>query len=192
MSIEKTALRKEFLTKRDALTDSERIDKSQAIIQLMSSLDCVKESKNVLIYVDYSSEVMTKDFIRYMLDNSDKRVFVPLVEGDDINFYEIDTLTDLEFGYKNILEPILHEGTMVYNGELQNNTVVLCPGVAFDKQGNRFGYGKGYYDKFLNKYDKVTKIGLAYACQMSDDELPIEDYDVKMDYVITEERMYFI
>ena len=69
------------------------------------------------------------------------------------------------------------------------NSVIIVPGLMFDKELNRLGYGKGYYDKYL-KSKNIYKIGLCYSCNLID-SLEIEEHDIKMDLVITEERWSF-
>lgn len=189
---EKIEVRNTYLQKRNELTGELRAEKSSAIIQNVSSLDCVKNAKNVLIYVNYRSEVITKSFIEYLLESSNKRIFVPRVEGLNIDFYEIDSMDDLESGYQGILEPKQSENYKKYAGEDEKDTVALIPGVAFDKEGGRLGYGKGFFDRYLSRFSLVTKIGMSFACQLTKKNLPKEEHDIVMDYVITEERMYFI
>jgi len=66
--------------------------------------------------------------------------------------------------------------------------IIICPLLAFDKHKNRLGYGKGYYDKFLNN-NKITKIGIAFSIQETE-QIPHENHDVKMDLIITEKDIF--
>ena len=70
-------------------------------------------------------------------------------------------------------------------------SILLIPMVAFDKKLNRLGYGGGYYDRFLKKYEKknIIKIGLAISCQEVK-KLPLNSFDRKMDFVLTEKKLY--
>jgi 5-formyltetrahydrofolate cyclo-ligase len=63
--------------------------------------------------------------------------------------------------------------------------VVLVPGIAFDRQGNRLGFGKGYYDRFL-KSTRAARVGIAYSFQVSSEELPVEDWDERVEWIVTD------
>ena len=69
--------------------------------------------------------------------------------------------------------------------------ILLIPMVAYDDELNRLGYGGGYYDRFLKKYEKnnIIKIGLAISCQEVK-KLPTDNFDKKMDYILTEKKLY--
>ena len=71
------------------------------------------------------------------------------------------------------------------------NQSVLVPGLAFDAQGRRMGYGKGYYDKYFARYSECIKVGICYAVQIID-EVPTSQYDITMDAVATEQGIYLI
>lgn len=188
----KVELRNRFLGKRNEIEVTKRQEKSKAICHLLDSLDCVTEAVNVLVYVNYRSEVQTKEYIEYLLKSTNKHIFAPRVLGMDIEFFEIDSLEDLEEGYQKILEPKISENIVKYAGADETKTVVLVPGTVFDKNGTRMGYGKGFYDRFLEKYPQLIKIGLSFAEQISKTDIPREEHDIIMNYVVTDERMYFI
>lgn len=188
----KIIMRNKFLKTRNGIPSEKRTDKSKVIMHFLDSLDCVNEADNILVYVNYRSEVETKEYIEYLLHETNKHIFAPKVIGMDIDFYEIESMSDLEEGYQKILEPKENESTSVFDENTPGNTVAFVPGVVFDKKGGRMGYGKGFYDRFLSKFPNVTKIGLAFAEQIAESGLPKEEHDIFMDYVITDERMYFI
>ena len=188
----KIIMRNKFLKTRNGIPSEKRTDKSKVIMHFLDSLDCVNEADNVLVYVNYRSEVETKDYVEYLLHETTKHIFAPKVIGMDIEFYEIESISDLEEGYQKILEPKENESASIFDENTPGNTVVFVPGVVFDKKGGRMGYGKGFYDRFLCKFPNAIKIGLAFAEQIAESGLPREEHDILMDYVITDERMYFI
>ena len=135
-----------------------------------------KKCKLVLTYVSLDDEVDTIKLIKYSL-NIGKKVAVPKCENEIINFYYISSLEDLSKGNYGILEP--KGKNIVSNFE---SSICIVPGICFDKEGNRIGYGKGYYDKFLIKYRGI-KIGLTYReCIVN--KIDIYEHDIKMDKVI--------
>ena len=99
-------------------------------------------------------------------------------------FYRINDLEDLKKGYMGILEP--REGLPVSEC---NEGVIIVPGVAFDKNKARCGYGKGFYDKYLSKHPKLVKIGICFEFQLYD-ELVTDSHDILMDYIVTEKMIY--
>ena len=150
----------------------------------------------VLTYVSFRSEVSTYRIIDRFLKMG-VNVAVPRVEGEEIRFYHISSRDDLADGYMGIHEPKpdcrpWEEKTSgLTSGSPGSNmdTVVLVPGSVFDKKGNRIGYGGGFYDRFLTDHQGMYSIGLAYECQIAD-EIPADEWDRKVDMVITPEHAY--
>lgn len=133
-----------------------------------------------LVYASFRSEPDTFLLIKRML-NDNKIVYLPKVCNNKMFFYKIDSLEDLSAGYMTIKEPSA--------GELYKNQSAVCivPGLAFDKKGGRIGYGKGYYDRFLIDKDLV-KVGFCAECNYVDD-IPTEIHDIKMDYIIVNDKI---
>ena len=98
-----------------------------------------------------------------------------------MKFYQITSYDDLEAGYFGILEP--KEECKEVN--VSENSIVIMPGVAFDRKGNRIGYGKGYYDKYFSRYPEVYKIAIAFSMQIVD-EIPADEFDIKANCVVTD------
>ena len=107
-----------------------------------------------------------------------KRVAVPKVFGDEMVFIYLDDLSRIEKGYCGIPEPI-------ENGPVADDptALVLMPGLAFDPQGHRIGYGGGFYDKFLAAEPNHPTLALCYDFQMID-HLDTEEFDVPVDCVL--------
>ena len=170
----KQILRNKYLKIRKNINNKKEID--DIIFNKVISLKEYKESNLVLTYVSLKDEVDTFKLIEYSLKIG-KKVAVPKCEGDIIKFYLISNLTDLKKGKFNILEPTTNK--LVTNFE---NSICIVPGIAFDKNNNRIGYGRGFYDKFLQNYNGI-KIGLAYS-ECICEEIDIEKTDIKMDKIV--------
>lgn len=207
----KAALRKQMLKNRNALFPEQRKLWDEQICRRLIQYDKEFPCPVYLCYVSYKSEVSTKEFILWCLEQG-KSVFVPKVmekkapelESNgagvtDMAFYQISAWEELRAGYQGILEPdALPEGSFserILNLDIQNQHFrMLLPGAVFDRQGNRIGYGGGFYDRWLARWDQtdygkrgsLEKIGLAYHIQVAD-RIPAEEFDQKVDCVMTEE-----
>ena len=104
-----------------------------------------------------------------------------------MRFFEIHSRADLISGTFGILEPILRQGIVEVSPS--EDSLMILPGVAFDADGRRLGYGGGYYDRYLEHVPGCRRLGLAYACQIAD-VLPQEVSDIAADMVITEKQIY--
>ena len=173
--MDKKELRKRCLEIRKNIKNKENKDKE--IYNKIINLKEYKKSKLVLTYVSLKDEVDTIELIKYSLILG-KQVAVPKCEGNIINFYYINSIKELKEGTFKVLEP--NNNNLVTNFE---NSICIVPGVYFDKENNRIGYGKGFYDKFLQNY-KGIKIGLNYK-ECLCDRIDTDKYDVKMNKVIT-------
>ncbi len=164
---------------RKKMSEATCIERSGVIFDILITLSEFKQSKLLLIYSAIRNEVNTELLLNYAFDNN-IRVALPRVIGSNMCFYEITGPNDLRNGYMGILEPI--EGLPEC---ISNEGVIIVPGNAFDQKCHRTGYGKGFYDRYLEKHPNLTKIGLAFDFQLFD-ELESDCYDIPMDYVITE------
>ena len=182
----KSKIRKRILNVRNNMSKEDVKKNSNAIMDKITSLDIYKHSKVVFIYMDFKNEVMTSNLIKRMLSEK-KRVVIPYT--DSINTViipsEITKESDLKqnsFGY--------FEPKSILPVNIEEIDLVIVPGVVFDKNLNRIGFGKGYYDKILNRLKpSAKKIALAHDFQVLED-IPAEEHDVKMDMIITEKNIY--
>ncbi|MDN5312237.1 MAG: 5-formyltetrahydrofolate cyclo-ligase [Thermoanaerobacteraceae bacterium] len=181
----KKELRRIFLKTRSELAAEDIIEKSAKIMSRLFSLSEFRGAKTIMFYVDAGNEVKTRDGLTKALSEG-KRVVVPKVKkGYGLLAIEIKSLDELSPGTFGILEPAGEKGISPEEIDL-----VVVPGVAFDKKGNRMGYGAGYYDSFLPKLrPEVKKVAVAFEIQVTD-SLPAEEHDVKMDLIITENTIY--
>lgn len=176
----KRLIRKKILEERDELSEKEIAEKSNLIKKRLFALPEFKKAKTVMFFVSFGKEVFTHDMIKESLKK--KRVCVPVVKDDTLIATEIKDFKELNTKNRyGILEP-----SKISDIDISEIDLVIVPGVAFDCAGYRVGYGKGYYDKFLNNFEK-EKIALAFELQIQK-ELPCEDHDIVVDKVITEKR----
>lgn len=168
-------LRTQFKNIRKNVID--RKSKDSTIFNKTISLDGFKNSNTIGIYISTKDEVSTLDIISYAL-SLNKIIVCPKIIEDKMYFYKINNLDELTIGKYDILEPVNND---IYEGIID---IMFIPGVIFDKENNRVGMGKGYYDRYLAD-NSVYKVGLAYKEQIVD-KLDVEAHDVKMDLVITD------
>ena len=174
---EKDALRKHLLEKRDAMSFEIMEIHAQKILSKLKKMKSLFEAKSVGCYYSIGSEVQTNNIIKFLLDG-EKIVSLPKVADDTMVFRKIDDKTKLEKGNFDISEP--KENCPIE----ENHDVVLVPCIGLDNIGNRIGYGYGFYDKYLTK-NNSTKIALTYSKQIVK-SIPTSEYDVKMDWIVTE------
>jgi len=134
----------------------------------------VKASK-VMLYYPLWDEVDTRPLITRALDDG-KRVILPTVVGDDIIPVEVTKDTKWVKGPFDIMEPVAER----YEGEID---FILVPGVAFDRNLNRLGRGKGYYDRFLAQHADAYRLGICFGFQVLA-EIPTEPFDFKMNELL--------
>ena len=180
----KRKLRKEMLAARDSLSIEQRQKADLAMADRIIGHQWFYRAEVLLAFVNYGSEISTEEIIAEALRKG-KKVFVPKVEGMDMVFYRIELLEELQEGYKGIREPIGDTERFVYENYKEAKVLLLMPGVAFDVYGNRMGYGKGFYDRFLADKEilQTYSIGIGYACQRVP-QLPVEEHDLKPYQVI--------
>lgn len=183
MTMDKKALRRHYKAVRHSITCSEKTFADKKIFDFFVKSRYFNEFSTFLIYVSYDTETDTHNIINYLLQNR-KRVAVPYCNGSVMTFYEINSLDDLVSGAFGIPTVNTENAT-----EIKDYSGCLCivPALAFDRKGNRLGYGGGYYDRFLAA-NKVATLGLCYDKCLAE-ELPAESFDVKIDSVLTENTL---
>lgn len=183
------AMRKERLEMRDNLSENERNEKCMIIETNVLQIKEIADAENIFAYVSFRSEVSTFYIINNLLSNN-KKVSVPIthVKERKMEAIEIrDIKKDLISGYCGILEPkkdIVAERVV----DPEDIDVVIIPGSVFDERGGRFGYGGGYYDRFLEKIPSAVRVGLAFDLQVVK-KAPIQEHDELLDYIVTESRL---
>jgi len=175
----KKDVRHKILTRRIKHVRAE--EDSKKIAEKFLSLPLLKKAKNILLYYPHKNEVDTRFIIKQLLRSKNFNLYLPKVVGDSLIPVKIKDLSALKKGYAGIMEP---EGEESSPEEVD---IVVVPAVAFDLQGHRLGYGKGYYDRFLKK-TKAVKVGVAYDFQIVE-KLPAEQHDIPVDLIITPARL---
>ncbi len=178
----KKKIRKDTLKLRRSLTIESVVLKSQHISESIINLDLIK-SKDTLLYMDFRNEVMTKQLIDYTIKHFGS-VLLPRVVDKELTIHEIFSLDDLILSKLGILEP--NSSNQV---DVKTIDLILAPGVAFDEDCYRLGYGGGYYDRLLSqKRKEVQVVALAFEIQIID-KVPTEPHDYKMDMIVTQSRI---
>jgi 5-formyltetrahydrofolate cyclo-ligase len=182
--ITKASIRKAISAKRRSLNHNlkEKFDK---LIQkkLENSIEW-KKAKNILIYISHIHEVNTINLIKSW--SKEKNFIIPKTNKKKLilTLHEFKSFEDLILGNYNILEPKKNSKIV----KPKKIDLAIIPGIAFDLNGNRIGYGKAYYD-YLMPYLSCLKIGLAYSVQIVDN-IPAEKHDQKIDILITDKKIY--
>ena len=180
VSIEKAALRKHLLEKRDETSAELRDITSEKIHENLKKISSYTNSQNIACYYPIGSEINTRNIMLNILEQG-KNLLLPRVVNDNIEFYVIPNLEKLEKGSFEIMEP------KDSCKKAERIDCVLVPTIAVSKSGVRLGYGNGYYDRFLSLTNTV-KISLTYSKQIIK-SIPSDSHDIKIDWIITEDEI---
>ena len=173
--MEKKELRAHIKALKKQHTKEQLLEQSLVILNKLEQHPDFIRAQRVMLYNALPDEVQTQAFLEKW--HLCKTIILPTVVGDDIIPVEYGKDTTFAVGDFNILEP----QNEPYTGDFD---LMVVPGVAFDRQGNRIGRGKGYYDRFLCQHLEVPRIGICFDFQLVD-EVPTEPLDIRMDEVIT-------
>jgi 5-formyltetrahydrofolate cyclo-ligase len=181
---QKRAIRRAVIERRDAMSSEERADRSVRIAERVLSLPEVADARTVMAFWSFGSEVETAPLLE-RLHAAGKRVVLPRVEGEDVVAVVYETGDEVLAAAFGAMEPA---GQLTV--EPAEVDVVITPGVAFDRAGNRVGYGGGFYDRFLPRTrDGVAAIAIAFALQIVDEPLPTAGFDRPVDAIVTEDEV---
>lgn len=185
----KRRIRKSILKKRDEMPKGERAEKSRNIMDKITRMDIYQEAESILCYVNYKSEVETEEFIKETLSRG-KKVYCPRIDREEMEFYRIAGMEDLSMGYMGIREPMPSGQRLLCGRDISmERCLMIMPGSVFDRERNRMGYGKGYYDRYLERYPQLPTVAVCFECQLAQ-KVPTEEHDRKPNMVITEENIY--
>ena len=181
----KTVLRKQYKQIRSQLTTSQVTNNSEKIATYLFETAFWKNSSVVMLYLSFQNEVIT-DRIYKRGWQEGKTMLIPICSPQNgimtmSKLSAFEQLTHNRYGIRELpdgLQQIVPPETI---------DLCLIPGIAFDKYGNRLGFGSGYYDRYLAKISPdVPRIALAHSCQLYDGVLPTDQYDLPMHYMLTE------
>lgn len=175
--MDKKELRRTIRDRKRAMTEEEITQRSARLGALFAQSDAYKAAKTIYGYLPYNQEVRTVPMLEQALRDG-KRVAVPKVYGEEMKFLYLDDLTQVAKGYAGIPEPIADEPVAD-----DKTALVLMPGLAFDPEGHRIGYGGGFYDKFLAAEPDHPTLALCYEFQMLP-KLDTEEHDIPVDTVL--------
>ena len=185
MREQKESVRKILRQKKEAMLPEERLSKSQRICRHL--MNVISDGETVMVFTSKEKEVNTRPLIMALFGQGNP-VVVPIIVKEDYSLRlsylrDFSALVPSTFG---VPEPI---GSEIPAAADDIDTIIL-PMLGFDRKGGRIGYGAGYYDRFLSKTPGLRKIGIAFACQEVD-SLPVDENDIRMDYIITEEGIVY-
>ena len=182
--MEKTDLRTHHLKLRHNMTDSERAKKSEEIIKKLKSLPCYKNAKNIMVYLSAKGEVKTESFIKQALSDGKKLASPVCRESFLMDGVIFSDFSDLILGKYNILAPKGEETMPACDIDL-----LIVPGSVFGRNKHRIGYGKGYYDRFIEKTNnRCIKVGICFSDNLID-AVPYSEFDKTLDVIITENEI---
>ncbi|MBE7001567.1 MAG: 5-formyltetrahydrofolate cyclo-ligase [Ruminococcaceae bacterium] len=175
--MDKKALRQQIRQRKQAMTQEEIVLRSEKLKQLFVTSAAYQNAKTVYGYLPYNQEVRTVPILQQALRDG-KRVAVPKIYGDTMKFLYLDDLSKVEKNAMGIPEPVADEPVAE-----DKTALVLMPGVAFTKNGDRIGYGGGFYDRFLADEPAHPTLALCYDFQIVE-SLPTEEFDIPVDTVL--------
>ena len=175
--MDKKELRQQIRNLKRAMSEEEICRASDRLGELFFESEQYKAATSIYGYLPYNQEVRTVPMLQRALTDG-KRVAVPKVIGDEMRFIWMTDLTQVEKGYAGIPEPVA-------DGPIADDptALVLMPGLAFDPQGHRIGYGGGFYDRFLAGEPTHPTVALCYSFQMLP-SLETEEFDIPVDCVL--------
>jgi 5-formyltetrahydrofolate cyclo-ligase len=185
---QKQQMRREACLLRDRQLDIKKL--SHRIFAHLETLPTYQNASSVMIYLDIRSEVRTHWFLPRLWQNG-KKVAVPYCTHEQLMPFWLENADELCPGMFGILEP-RPELRSIPERQVTPGTldIIIIPGVAFDHRGNRLGYGKGYYDEFLQRFGgNPTKLAVCFECQLFP-HVPALPHDVRMDWILTENQLH--
>ncbi len=179
MAEEKKQVRKQQKQMRDRMAPGQVKLLSEQICDHVIASPLFAEAERIFAYYPMGNEVDIRRIVRAAWRQG-KHVAFPRVSGNDMEFFETGDFLKLHPGTFGVMEP--EEAHPVH----WEDGLMLVPGVAFDRQGNRMGFGRGYYDRYLERHPDCLAMGIAYGLQVTE-QIPTEELDIPVRYLATEE-----
>lgn len=174
---QKQSLRQEMLRKRNGLSAQERKVHSERISQNLIDLINERAAKSVHAYLPMPGEIDITPVLHYLLDKKISVATPQALPGRQMRNLILNSLKELEEGVFGTRHPA---NSTTYDGHYD---LIIIPGLAFDAQNFRLGFGAGYYDAFLKDQPKALKVGLAFPFQLVE-KVPRENHDVALDRIL--------
>ncbi len=182
----KKETRKRYLKIREEIPEAARKAAQQKMVERLVSCPIYENSDRIYCYASFGSEADTYVLMEESIRRG-KKVAVPKVIGPrEMEFYYIGDMRDLEPGFASILEPAARCERAPAPDQ---RSLVIVPGSVFDRKGTRIGYGGGYYDAYLSACPQCVRVALAFSVQCTEEYLPSEPHDIRMDAIITEKEL---
>ena len=184
---EKRKVRYEFLNLRNRIDPILAAAYSNVIFSKIIKLPVYEKAETVMFYLSYGSEVITDSMISSALEEG-RTVVVPAIENPGDGKMEALKMARIEDAYQSVYgirQPEINREDLVDKSGID---LIFVPGIAFDNNGYRTGYGKGYFDRWLQGVPLEKTIGLAYDFQVTD-KLPSGKYDLPVGMIVTEKRI---
>jgi 5-formyltetrahydrofolate cyclo-ligase len=178
----KKDIRRCVLEERNSIEKEEWLEKSQRIYEKVIEHPLFLNSEEIYCYIDFKNEVGTRKIIAAAWKLG-KKVAVPKIMGNHMEFFYIQNFDELFPGTWKILEPNAEDLACGFA------PLVIMPGAVFDKARHRIGYGKGYYDRYLAKHTNCQTMALAFELQILEN-IPADAYDICPQIIVTEEHIY--
>ena len=174
----KEDLRKSLISLRKSLSENKKIEASRRACEKIALLGLDSPDCNILLYHPFRSEMDPL----YLMDHLKGRFYLPKISYADksMEFYPYkkgDALEEHSLGMKEVRG----DGSAL---AVKENDIIIIPSVALDLEGNRLGYGGGFYDRYLERHTGLIKIAINYDDLIQKKALPVEEHDILMDYVI--------
>jgi len=181
--MDKNDIRSRIKARKSLLSDAEKKNAAQKVFSRLEQSAAFLLADNVLLYHSLPDELSTIEFLQKWQGR--KHFYLPRVNGVNLDILPYDQ-SRMALGAFHIEEPTGDDTVDISRIEL-----IVVPGIAYDRLGNRVGRGKGYYDRLLSS-SKATRIGVGYDFQLIEEDIPAEAHDVTVDIVITESRRLVI
>jgi 5-formyltetrahydrofolate cyclo-ligase len=183
----KRSLRQQILAQRRALSHDRWLESSRMAQGRLLSLEQFARADCIALYAPAHNETDTSGILEQAFA-SGKKVLYPVVCGDRMMFRQVEGLGSLAEGSFGILEPC--PTGIDYHADEPD--LIVVPGVAFDLAGHRIGYGKGFYDRFLQHPGRTAHlVGLCHDFQLIDGANPAEGHDIRMEIIVTDRRIVY-
>ena len=185
MSEEKARVRDILRARKEAMTQQERLEKSELVARHLMLL--LATGQTVMVFTSKEKEVNTQPLIEALFAEKNP-VVVPIIQKADVSLRlsYLRTMAALVPSTFGVPEPIGSE----IPANPKDVDVIVLPMLGFDRTGGRIGYGAGYYDRFLAQNPDLVKIGVAFGCQEME-HLPVDENDIKMDLIVTEDGIVY-